>query len=685
MQGLEAKSTAALEERVRLLLDSMTLDEKLHQLSGDTSWFPGFFTRVVAYNHAPFPAGANRRRKIPPLLFVDGPRGVVVGRSTAFPVSMARGASWDPELEARIGDAIGVEVRSQGANLFGGVCINLLRHPAWGRAQETYGEDPHHLGEMGAALVRGVQRHAMACVKHYACNSIENARFGVDVRIDERTLREVYLPHFRRCVDEGAAVIMTAYNKVNGSHCGHHEHLLRDILKGEWGFAGFTLSDFVLGVRDGVAGLQGGLDVEMPLRWRYGRRLRRAVRRGLVPMARVDDAVRRVVAAKLRFADVGEHDRYGPASVACSEHRALAREAATRCMVLLRNEPAPGARVLPIDRDAVASVAVIGALADRPNIGDRGSSMVSPPEVVTPVAGLRAALGTTRVVTVDSDEPGPAAAAARKADIAIVVVGYTHRDEGEYVIAWGGDRISLRLSSAHERLIHAVCDANPRTVVVVSTGSAVVTEAWRQRPAAIVVSWYAGMQGGHALADLLTGQVNFSGKLPCTFPRAASHLPPFDRRARTVDYAGLHGYRMLQARGIRPAFPFGFGLGYTSYEYGTLDLDRSEAQADDVIGAAIEVANVGEHHGEEVVQLYVGTEGSSVPRAPLELRAFQRVALEPGQRRIVRFSLPVRHLAYYDVDERQWVVEPIVYHVHVGPSSDPATHRRATVRVRAHD
>ena len=675
-------SAATLEQRVQAILDAMSLDEKLHQLSGDTSWIPGLITRVVAYNHAPFPAGADARHRISPLQFVDGPRGVVVGRSTAFPVSMARGASWDPELEARIGDAIGVEVRSHGANLFGGVCINLLRHPAWGRAQETYGEDPRLLGEMGAALVRGVQRHAMACVKHLACNSIENARFGVDVRIDERTLHEVYLPHFRRCIDEGAAVVMTAYNKLNGHHCGHHEHLVRDVLKGAWGFSGFTVSDFVLGVRDGVAGLLGGLDVEMPLRWRYGRRLRRAIRAKRVPMELVDDAVRRVVRTKLRFETVGEPARYGPAAIACAEHRALARLAAQRSMVLLRNEPVAGAQVLPLDASTLQSVAIIGTLADRPNIGDRGSSMVSPPEVITPAAGLRAALNESKTVTIDSDDPQTAAAAARKVRVAVVVVGYTHRDEGEYVIAWGGDRTSLRLSPAHERLIHAVCDANPRTVVVLATGSAVVTEAWRRRPAAIVVSWYAGMEGGHALADLLTGHANFSAKLPCTFPRAAAHLPAFDPRARSIDYGYLHGYRLLLARGLRPAFPFGFGLSYSTYEYGALSLDRDEIEPDEVVHATIEVTNTGARPGEEIVQLYAGYEDSTVLRAPLDLRGFQRVALEPGERRAVTFTLPARDLAYYDTAERRWIVEGITYRLAAGPSSDPATHRTAKLRIR---
>ncbi len=226
LTGTESLSSDEIDSIARQVLAKMTLREKIGQMSADTPLLSGGIKMARAYNTEPLPAGENLRLGIPGIRFSDGPRGVVMYHSTCFPVSMARGASWDTDLEERIGDAIGVEARSQGANFFGGVCINLLRHPAWGRAQETYGEDPYHLGEMGAALVRGVQRHIMACIKHFAANSIERARFKVNVRASERVLREVYLPHFKRCVDEGAASVMSAYNKVNGEYCGHNHRLL---------------------------------------------------------------------------------------------------------------------------------------------------------------------------------------------------------------------------------------------------------------------------------------------------------------------------------------------------------------------------------------------------------------------------------------------------------------------------
>jgi beta-glucosidase len=390
-----AFSDPEIEARAGELLSRMTLEEKVGAMCGDEPFWPGMEEMTEeGYNLRPYVAGENPRLGLPGLRFGDGPRGVVLGASTCFPVSMARGASWDPALEERIGDAIGVELRAQGANFFGGVCINLLRHPAWGRAQETYGEDPYHLGEMGAALTRGVQRHAMACIKHFALNSIENARFKVDVRVSERVLREVYLPHFERCVEEGAASVMSAYNKVNGEFCGQNRRLLNETLKEEWGFEGCVVSDFIFGLRNAKAGARAGLDVEMPFANLYPRFLPELVERGDVPMAVIDDAALRTIRQQLRFESVGEPERYSKEAVASEEHRNLAREAAQKSIVLLKNEAVDGEPTMPLDPQRLGRLAVIGRLADMPNTGDGGSSMVRPPYVVTPLEGLRAAART---------------------------------------------------------------------------------------------------------------------------------------------------------------------------------------------------------------------------------------------------------------------------------------------------
>ena len=254
-------------EAARALVAVMTPYERLWCLDGDSPTWAGlgFLTQQDGYHRAPFPAARVERLSLPGIAFADGPRGAVIGNATCFPVPMARGATWDPDLEARVGEAIGRELRALGADLTGAVCVNLLRHPAWGRAQETYGEDPHHVGELGAALTRGLQQHVMACVKHFACNSMENARFSVDIEVDDAALHEVYLPHFRRIVDEGVASVMSAYNSVNGAWCGENPALLTGVLRDEWGFEGFVISDWILGLRDAAASVRAGLDIEMPM------------------------------------------------------------------------------------------------------------------------------------------------------------------------------------------------------------------------------------------------------------------------------------------------------------------------------------------------------------------------------------------------------------------------------------
>src|SRR5437763_15077522 len=295
----------APEAAARALIAEMTPEEKLWCLDGDAPTWAGLaFLGDDGYHKAPFRAAQVDRVGLPGIAFADGPRGAVVGNATCFPVSIARGATWDPDLEERVGDAIGQELRAAGATLTGAVCVNVLRHPAWGWAQETYGEDPHHVGELGAALTRGLQRHVLACVKHFACNSMENARFSVDIEVDEVALHEVYLPHFRRIVDEGVAAVMSAYNSVNGEWCGQNRVLLTDVLRNEWGFQGFVISDWIFGLRDAAASIGAGLDIEMPYRMVRAQHLPAALESGEASWADVDAAVERLVATLLRFDDV---------------------------------------------------------------------------------------------------------------------------------------------------------------------------------------------------------------------------------------------------------------------------------------------------------------------------------------------------------------------------------------------
>jgi beta-glucosidase len=638
-----------IEARARGLLERLQPAEKLRLIAGDHDLYKDMLAAAAAGFTPPlWSAAAVPRLGLRGLHMTDGPRGVTHGVSTCFPVAIARAASFDYALEERVGEAIGREARAHGANVCLAPCLNILRHPGWGRAQETYGEDSGRIGEMGAAFVRGLQGHVLGCVKHFACNSIEESRFQVDVRVKPDVLERVYLPHFKRVVDEGVAAVMSAYNSVNGEWCGQNRYLLTTVLKERWGFDGFVVSDWVFGIRDGVAAVNAGLDLEMPARIFMDNRVANALSRGLITQERVDDAVLRLIRQQLRaetFADGG----YGAEVIACQEHRSLAREAAAKSIVLLRNEAfapttaaaggaasraggvaggaggvaggaggvagaggprgaGPGAGdmaagspppVLPLDPGGLRRLAVIGRLADTPNTGDHGSSKVTAPYVVTPLAGLRSALEPLGIHVVHDEGASAerAAALAAQADAAIVVAGYDYRDEGEYAgrypppgfekllprpplklipkalvvaarmrrggaIPGGGDRRSLELHAGEEALIRSVATANRRTIVVLVCGSAVIMERWRHSVPGILILWYAGMEGGHALADVILGRRRPTGRLPFAIPTCADHLPPFDPGASTVEYGELHGQALLDQLGVPAAYPYGFGLTY---------------------------------------------------------------------------------------------------------------------------
>lgn len=670
-------------ERARELLSQLTLAEKACVLSGSNAFYPGIADMMIGgYAAHPWDAGIVQRLGIEGLKFLDGPRGVVMRGATTFPVSMARGATFDVDLEERIGEAIGREVRALGGNLFGGVCINLPRHPGWGRAQETYGEDPEHLACFGVAAVRGIQRYAMACAKHFALNSMENARFRVDVTVSARALHEIYLPHFRRCVDAGVACIMSAYNSVNGDYCGENEALLTGILKKRWGFRGYVITDFIFGLRDGAKAVQAGQDVEMPFRNQVANNLERWVREGKVPIERVDDAVLRILTTQLEFAA-------RPVPVIDKKvHAALAREAVAKSIVLLKNDG-----LLPLEN--VKRLAVIGKLAAVANTGDGGSSNTSPDYVVTPLDGLRAALADQcEILFDDGSDATKAAALAASCDAAIVVAGYTHADEGEFVspgneavkkffprprlrdlphlfkilmasrkgrtggaFAPGGDRTRLTLRPDDETLILAVAQANPRTAVAVMAGSTVLMEAWRERVASILMLWYPGQEGGHAFADVFTGRVNPSGRLPFVVPTDAAHLPYFDKDATSIVYDLWHGYRKLDRDGHAPAFPYGFGLSYTTFAFRNFTAMREG----DLLKLKLSVANTGARDGDVVVQIYVHAVNSQVERAVRELKAFTRVSVAAGASTDVSIDLPIEQLAYFDEKRDEFVVEPLEY------------------------
>jgi len=649
-----------IEQKVADLVSRMTLEEKVSQMAGEG---PVFRPEGEQFWTVP----GVERLGVPPFKMADGPRGVgTVEGATTFPVGIARGAAWDPGLERRVGAAMGRELRAAGGNVLLAPTINNLRHPSWGRSQETYGEDVHHLSRMAVAFVRGVQQHALANPKHYAANSIEDTRFQVNVTIDERTLREVYLPQFRAAVIEGkAASVMTAYNSVNGEFCGENEQLLRQILKTDWGFDGFVLSDWVFGTQSTLGSALNGLDLEMPVARFYGENLLAAIADGRVPESVVDEAVTRMVRKKLEFG-LDRPSGLDASEIGSEAHLALARQVAANGSVLLKND----AGVLPLSASAHPRIVVTGALADMPNTGDNGSSGTRPAFVVTPLQGIEELYGD--MVTIDhigKDVLDSAdLARVQAADAVIVVTGLTAADEGEGLIG-AGDRLELGLSAQRTQLIRDVAAVNDRTIVVLEGGSAITMGDWLPDIEGLLMVWYPGQMGGYAIADLLFGQVNPSGKLPVTFPVSLEQLPPFDNESLEVTYQYFHGYRYLDRNGSTPEFPFGFGLSYTSFAIGNLRASQLDAGAGDVVRYSVEVENTGTRAGAEVVQLYVNYPGSVVPRAERELKGFRKVFLEPGEIRTIEIPLTVNSLAYFDVTDRFWVLEGLKHEVRLGTSS----------------
>jgi len=689
-------STVTADGAAEALIAEMTDTELLGLLDGDLGGRRmASLPKLIAAG--PVVAGEIPRLGFPGVRFSDGPRGVVIGRSTSFPVTMARGATWDPELEQRVGLAMGREARAYGANYSGAVCINLVRHPSWGRAQESYGEDPVLLGRMGAGLTSGLRRNVMACVKHYALNSIEDARFKLDVSVDEHALHEVYLPHFKTVIDAGADSVMNAYNAVNGHFCGENKTLCTDVLRDEWGFTGFVTSDWVWGIHDGVASLEAGVDVEMPLHALRGARLAKAFANGVVSRQTVLKSARRIVATII--AHTAQRDLPEPSVdvIASPEHRALARLVAVRGAVLLQNERDGDTPVLPLPA-GVKQLAVIGRLAAEANLGDVGSSKVNPPSTCSPLEGLREALPEAAIVFDDGQNVASAMLAASQAEVVVMVVGLDHTDEGEMMInpdidlsllgfpftlqpvksavskvvarqasrqfGVSGDRDSLTLRAHDEELIQAVAAANPRTVVVVIGGSAIIMEAWRRFVPAILLAWYPGMEGGRAIADVLTGAEEPGGRLPMAIPTDADHLPYFDKHASAITYDAWWGQRMLDRDTRSAAFPFGFGLGYTEF---AVKLIASDLDAEPPT-ATVEVRNTGARWGSTVAQVYAIEEVEMVP----QLIGFRRVELATGESAKCVIDLDLTPMISRDPASKEWTTRPGAWGVYAGQNSADA-------------
>ena len=657
-----------LYEVSELLLKEMTVKEKIRMLQGHAMGvtIKNLVTSGRYYNGEAYPAGGCKRLGIPPVMFTDGPRGIVMKKCTCFPVSMLRGASFDDELEYRIGEVMAKEASALNANLFAGVCINLLRNPKWGRAQETYGEDPYLLGRMGAALTAAMQKNGIiACPKHYALNSIEDLRFSANAVADERTLHEVYLPHFKKCIDAGAMSIMGAYNKVNGTYACENKMLLTDILRNQWGFDGFALSDFFYGIYDAARSLKAGMDVEMPYLFRYAV-LPYKLKKGDITQSDVDTAVLRVLRALI--STLPEYKKQPESVILSKEHTALAREAAAKGMVLLKNDN----KTLPIASDK--KIAIVGRYADKRNMGDHGSSNVYSPYAVTPYEGMCNRFGKNNVTLYNGCDCNDAVKAAENCDYVVVCVGSDWLQEGEFLVNMGkvkkkpkgsgGDRANLNIPEEDVQLIKALSAVGKKLVVNIMGGSAYIIKEWIDCADAVVMSFYSGLEGGNALADVFSGDVTPAGKLPFTIALNSEDYPPFlhlGAENKDIEYGYYHGYTLFDKYGKEPHFPFGFGLSYTEFEYSDVSLSNDGEK----ITVNLNVTNKGEFDGDEVIQLYIGSNNTDADRPVKLLKGFSRVSVRKGETVAAEVSADVDDIRFYNPEKSAWELDE-EYTVYIG-------------------
>jgi len=646
-------TTLPPDQRTDLLVAQMTLDEKIAMVHGVSGAYIGNVAE-------------NSRLGIPALGLQDGPAGVGDGvmRVTAVPAPIALAASWDTALARQYGVVIGAEGHGKGVHVLLGPMMNMVRVPQGGRSFECFGEDPFLSAMVATAEIQGIQSQGViATAKHFVCNDQETDRGTESSDVDERTLQEIYYAPFRASVRAGLGAVMGSFNRVNGVYACESP-ALGTVLKSMWGFDGFVVCDW--GASFGAeAGATNGLDMEMALGTRFGSPLETAVQTGTVPAARLDDMVHRILAAMFRFG-VFDNPAAGNLSsdVTSASHTQFARDAAAQGIVLLKNT----AGLLPLNTATIHSIAVIGSAASTSVIstGD-GSAQVYLPYYNLPFNAIVSRAGAGVTVTYSQGDGGHIAEAvqsAQQADVAIVCVG---QQTGE-----GTDRSSLGLPGDQDSLINAVAAANPRTMVVLYVGAGTLMP-WLGQVSTALVAWYPGQENGNALASVLFGDVNPSGKLPVTFPATASQVPAnttaqFPGTNGHVSYSEklLVGYRWYDASNAPPLFPFGHGLSYTTFAYSNLTVGAVSPSGQVAIG--LDVRNTGNRAGAEVVQLYLGFPAVA-GEPPRQLKGFRKVTLAPGATSHINFSLIWEDLAYWDVIAHQWTVPPGAFQVTVGSSS----------------
>jgi beta-glucosidase len=655
------------DQRADLLLATLTQDEKLSLLAGVASAQHTGQTAAIA------------RVGLRSIAFTDDSKGVKQGRATALPIPIALAASFDTQMARRAGTVIADEARKKGNDVILGPTVNIMRTPFGGRTFEAYGEDPYLVSRTAVAWIEAAQRQGViAEVKHFCCNNQEGKYYALGEKeysssdLDERTLREIYLPAFEAAVKEArVGTIMCAYNRVNGDWACAHHHLLTDILKREWGFKGAVVSDWQA-QHDTVDALRNGLDLEMPTASDYApTRVRAALASGLATQAEVDDHVHRLLRTMFAF---GFFDRPAFADddtqIDVAGHAAIAQRMEAAGTVLLKN-----AGILPLHRARVHSIALIGPQADRFENGG-GTDDVTPFTYTTARQAITARAGSgTKVVYDDGSDSARAATTAAAADVAIVFASDTEGEYNEKACA-SVDCTILGHTGNQDALIAAVAAQQPNTIVVLETGGPVLTP-WRKQVRGLLEAWYPGEEQGPALARVLFGDADPGGRLPVTFPDSESQLavygdPTAYPGTTDVSYKEgvLVGYRWFDARRLRPAFPFGFGLSYTRSRFDRLRID-SPGRRGAAATVRVRLTNMGVRRGTVIPQLYLGlpSPASGVVQPPRQLKGYAKVVLAPGHHRAVSFSLDDRAFSYWDAGTGRWRVAPGCYGVYVGRSS----------------
>lgn len=644
------------------------------------------------------------RLGVPGLTFSDGPHGVRKAANlddpkargilpaTCFPTGSLLGSTWDVPLVEQVGEALGAEARSMGVDVLLGPGVNIKRTPLCGRNFEYFSEDPLLSGALGAAWIRGVQSQGVAAsVKHFAGNNQEHRRYSIDAIVDDRALREVYLPAFRAAVDAGAATVMTAYNRLRGTYATENPALLTHLLREEWGFEGAVVSDWGA-VNDRVASIAAGLDLQMPEDGadRVAETVA-AVRDGRLPEEALDRAARAVLTL---IAQADDHRRAAREPVDLDAHHELGRVVGAAGAVLLRNEPVDGVPLLPIappEDGKPLQIALVGAFASEPRSQGSGSSRVTPTRLSNLRDELRERLPDATVRSVpgyrrhDATDSAPLRQIAQReaadADLVIVVVGLP-----EYAETEGLDRKDLELPAPHDALVRACVRANPRTVVVVVSGSPAALP-WREEVPAVLQAYLGGQAGGAAIADVLIGAGDPGGRLAETFPIALSdnpvHSMPFGPRQTEYRESIFVGYRWYATAETPVAYPFGHGLSYTTFEWTDARLSVEELTADDLFGGrlsvSVTVTNTGARAGSDVVQVYVERTDPGIFRARRVLAGFAKVHLEPGESQRVSVDVSSSGFHHWDVRRRDLVIEEGAYEAHVAASVDDL---RATLGLR---